>query len=179
MKRIWLACLLLVAITAGNAQTKVYQTKSGKVRFYSSTAVENIEANNTQVDAKLATNGQMVFMVAIRGFVFKNALMQEHFNENYMESDKFPKASFMGTVTNIKEVDFTKDGSYKVTVSGDMEIHGTKQKVSAPGTIEIKGGVVTATSVFKLTITDYGIKGNYIGDKIAREVEITLNCKYD
>src|ERR1700761_7143296 len=129
MKKIWLACLLLATVTATNAQTKVYQTKSGKVKFYSSTPVENIEADNNQVDAKLATNGQMVFMVAIRGFVFKNALMQEHFNENYMESDKFPKAVFMGTISNIKDIDFTKDGSYKVTVSGDMEIHGTKQKV--------------------------------------------------
>ncbi|MFY7900949.1 MAG: YceI family protein [Chitinophagaceae bacterium] len=175
-----LSLILLVGICSSQitAQT-IYQTKTAKVKFFSATTVENIEATNSQVNAKMSTNGQVVFIMAIRGFIFKNALMQEHFNENYMESDKFPKANFFGNITNIKSVDFTKDGSYPVTVTGDMEIHGVKQKVTANGTIDVKSGKVSAKSVFKILITNFGIKGSYIGDKIAKEIEITVQSMYE
>lgn len=158
---------------------KIFQTKSGKVSFFSSTPVEDIKANNYQVDSKLSTNGQVVFLMAVRGFVFRNALMQEHFNENYMESTKYPKASFFGNITNIQSVDFSKDGSYPVNITGNMEIHGVKKPLTTAGTLTIKKGKVEANSEFKLNITDFGIKGSYIGEKIAREITITLNCKYD
>ncbi len=172
---------LLMAIAATLTVTaqaqKVYQTKSGKVKFFSSTAVEDIEAINNQADAKLSTNGQLVFMIAIKGFKFDNSLMQEHFNsDGYMESTKFPKAVFMGNLVDPKAVDFTKDGSYKVTVKGNLEIHGVKKEITVPGTIEIKGGKVTSKSVFKVKVADYGVKGH---DKVAKEVEVTVDCKYD
>lgn len=178
MKKILVFILVVLIACSTNAQ-KVYQTKSGKVKFFSSTKVEDIEAINSQADSKLATNGQMVFMLAIKGFKFDNSLMQEHFNENYMESSKFPRATFMGTITDIKSIDFTKDGSYKTEVKGTMEIHGVKKPVIAAGNINIKGGKVSAKSIFRVKVADYGIKGNYIGDKIAKEVEITVDCKYD
>ncbi len=177
-KRIIVGTLLCLFSSYLSAQT-IYQTKSAKVKFFSATTVENIEAVNNQVNAKLSTNGQMVFILAIRGFVFKNALMQEHFNENYMESDKFPKANFFGNITNINTVNFSKDGSYPVSVNGDMEIHGVKQKVNATGTIDIKNGKIAAKSIFKITITNFGIKGSYIGDKIAKEIEITVQSTYE
>jgi len=177
-KRIIVGTFLCLFSSYLSAQT-IYQTKSAKVKFFSATTVENIEAVNNQVNAKLSTNGQMVFILAIRGFVFKNALMQEHFNENYMESDKFPKASFFGNITNINTVNFSKDGSYPVSVNGDMEIHGVKQKVNATGTIDIKNGKIAAKSIFKVTITNFGIKGSYIGDKIAKEIEITVQSTYE
>ncbi len=177
MKKI-LLCLLVVASIAATAQAqKVYQTKSGKIKFFSTTPVEDIEAINNQTDAKLATNGQMVFMVLIKGFKFDNALMQEHFNsDGYMESSKFPKAVFMGNIVDLKAVDFTKDGSYKVSVKGNLEIHGVKKEVIVPGTIEIKGGKLTSKSVFKVKIADYGVKGHA---KVAKEIEVTVDCKYD
>ena len=159
-----------------NAQ-KVYATKTGKVKFFSTTPVEDIEAVNNQADAKLGTNGQMVFMVAIRGFKFDNSLMQEHFNgDDYMQSSKFPKAVFKGNIANLKDVDFTKDGSYKVSVKGTMEIHGVKKEITVPGTIDIKGGKVSSKSVFKVNIADYGVKGH---EKVAKAVEVTVDCKYD
>jgi len=170
--------LIFAFCISSNAQ-KIYQTKSGKVKFFSTTPVEDIEAINNQVDSKISDKGQLVFMVAMRGFTFKNALMQEHFNENYLESSKYPKATFMGTFSNLKDIDFSKDGVYKTTVSGEMKIHGVAKPVTASGTIEIKAGKVSAKSVFKLTITDYGITGKYIGDKIAKEVTITLDCSYE
>jgi polyisoprenoid-binding protein YceI len=177
MKKLFLLFLLTASIIS-QAQ-KIYQTKSGKIKFFSTTPVEDIEATNSQVDAKLATNGQMVFQVAIRGFRFDNSLMEEHFNENYMDSKKFPKAVFMGNIIEINSVDFTKDGTYKVTVKGNLEIHGVKKEITAPGTITIKGGKINSKSVFKITVTDYGIKGGLIGQKIASTVEVTVDCKYD
>jgi polyisoprenoid-binding protein YceI len=96
-----------------------------------------------------------------------------------MDSKKFPKAVFMGNIIEINSVDFTKDGTYKVTVKGNLEIHGVKKEITAPGTITIKGGKINSKSVFKITVTDYGIKGGLIGQKIASTVEVTVDCKYD
>lgn len=158
---------------------KVFQTKTGTIKFYSSTPLENIEAINPQVNSKVTDGGQVVFALLIRGFVFKNALMQEHFNENYMESNVFPKAMFVGKIDNIESINFSKDGVYPATVSGDLEIHGVKQHLSAKGTVQIAQGKPAVKTTFKLTITDFGIKGKYIGEKIAKEVDVTVDCKYE
>lgn len=178
MKKIFFILLIAAFAIAANSQ-KVYQTKSGKVKFFSSTTFEDIEAINAQADCKLATNGQMVFMVAIKGFKFDNSLMQEHFNEDYMESAKFPKAVFMGNIVDLKAVDFTKDGSYKVAVKGTLEIHGIKKETTANGTVDIKAGKAQAKSVFKINITDFGIKGKAIGSEVSKTLEITVDAKYD
>lgn len=175
MKKIIVSLLMLTVSFGSIAQTKVYQSKTGKIKFYSHTSAEDIEAINNQTDVKLATNGQVVFSMLVKGFVFKNALMQEHFNENYMESSQFPKASFKGTIDNLKAIDFTKNGIYKVGVSGDLLIHGTIQKQTGiPATIEVKDGKLITNATFKIKIKDFGIKGNYIGEKIANEIDITV-----
>ncbi len=171
--------LLVMWLLTFTADQKIYQTKSGKVSFYSAALLENIEAVNNQVDSKLSNNGQMVFQVAIKGFRFENTTMQEHFNENYMESDKYPKAVFKGIITNIADVNFDRDGSYKTIVTGELEIHGVKQPITASGSIDVKAGKPEAKSIFKLKLADYGIKGTLIGDKIAKELTITIDCKYD
>ena len=137
-----------------NAQQKIYQTKSGKLSFYSVALLENIEAINNQVDSKLSNNGQLIFMVAIKGFRFENATMQEHFNENYMDSDKYPKAVFQGKISNLADVNFDKDGNYKTTVTGVLDMHGVKQPVTALGTIDVKAGKASAKSSFKVKLAD-------------------------
>ncbi len=178
MKKLLFTLLFIGSMAVVSAQ-KIYQTKSGKISFYSATMLENIEAINNQVDSKLSNNGQLVFMVAIKGFRFENATMQEHFNENYMDSDKYPKAVFQGKISNLADVDFDKDGSYKTTVTGVLDMHGVKQPVTAIGTIDVKAGKVVAKSNFKVKLTDYNIKGTLIGNKIAKELTITVNCQYD
>lgn len=108
MKRI--AVILVGILFAGIllAQTR-YMTKTGYIGFYSHTPVEDIKADNNQVASILdSQTGEMVFNVLIKSFVFEKALMQEHFNENYMESDKYPKASFKGKVSNLEKIDFSK-----------------------------------------------------------------------
>lgn len=178
MKKIFLILLSFTTISLVNAQEKVYGTKSGVITFSATGGVEEIEAKNSQVICKINNKtGQIVFLSLVKGFKFENSLMEDHFNENYMESTKFPQANFKGTITNISSVDFTKDGVYNISVTGDLTIHGTSKKINEKGSITVKSGKVSVNSKFKIKIKDFGIKGEYIGDKIASEVETTVACK--
>ena len=158
---------------------KVYATKTGQLFFNATGGLEKIAAINNQVDTKFVeTTGQIIFGVLIKGFKFENQLMEDHFNENYMESTQFPKADFKGYIKNIKEVDFTKDATYPIQIEGTLTIHGTPQKVSTNGTLQINEGKPAIVGEFSVKIKDYGIKGLYIGEKIANEAKIKVNCKY-
>lgn len=180
MKKIFLVTLSIACILSANAQDKVYSTKSGVVKFISEAPLEKIEATNSQVTCKLAgKNGQVIFLMLIKGFTFANSLMQVHFNENYMESSKFQKSEFKGTIDNITSVNFSKDGNYPVNVAGDLTIHGVTKKINAKGSVIVKGGKVSVSSSFKVKVKDYGIEGKYIGEKIANEVDINVNCNLD
>ena len=179
MKTLFLiAAITLTSVTPTQAQT--YLTKNGKISFFSKTSMENIEAVNNQVVSVLNTKtGVMQFSVQITGFLFKKALMQEHFNEDYLESAKFPKATFKGTITDISKVDFTKDGNYTVSVSGDLTLHGVTNKVTVPGTISITGGKVNATSTFTVLVADYKIDiPKVVQNNISKSIEIKVDCNY-
>lgn len=177
MKRL-LLFLILAGLTAADAQAQRYMTRSGRISFFSSTPLENIEAINNEASCVMdAANGDVVMIVPIKSFRFEKALMQEHFNENYMESDQYPKSEFRGKIRNPGSVNFGKDGSYPVTVSGKLTIHGVTRSVSAPGTITVKSGEATAASKFQLRPADYGIKiPSLVAGKIAKEIEVTVNC---
>lgn len=180
MKNIFFILSAVLTYNTAISQEKIYSTKSGSITFFSSTPLEKIEGINNQVTAKMSNkSGQLAFVLLVKGFKFDNALMQDHFNENYMESTKFAKADFKGTITNITTVNFAKDGNYPVNVEGNLTIHGVTKKITAPGTIEIKAEKAIAKSLFKIKIKDFGITGKYIGDKIANEVEATVVCKFD
>mgnify|MGYP006267975223 CR=1 FL=1 len=179
MKKITIAivCLMMVG-TALQAQK--YFTRDGKVAFFSSTPIENIEAHNSKATSVLDTeSGRMEFAILIKAFQFEKALMQEHFNENYMESSTYPKATFKGAVRDWSEVDLTKDGEYPVTVAGDMTIHGVTQKVEAPGVIIVSGGDLSATSEFPVTVADYDIEiPAVVRENIAKEVKVSVAIDY-
>jgi len=105
--------------------------------------------------------------------------MQEHFNENYIESDKYPKASFKGKITNLNKIDFKKEGVYNTEVSGDMTIHDVTKPFSAKGTLEVKGGNVIASSKFLTTPQEWNIQiPSVVADKIARQIEVTIEATY-
>lgn len=105
--------------------------------------------------------------------------MEEHFNENYMESDKYPKAIFKGQVSDISKVDFNKEGSYAVAVNGDLTMHGVTNKITVPGTISIKSGLISAISSFKVKLADYKISiPKIVKDNIAESIDISVNCNY-
>ncbi|MGV3767766.1 MAG: YceI family protein [Chitinophagaceae bacterium] len=176
-------CLLWVfffcSLTCFAQLPTVMSTRNGQVKFFSSTPAEDIEAVNNEVNSKLSTsNGQIVFSVLIKGFRFRNALMQEHFNENYLESDKFPKADFKGTIANFNQLDLSKNGTHKVSVSGTITIHGTTKPLTAEGSLEVKEGQITAGSTFDLTLKDFNIKGMAIGNQVAKQVKVSLLCRY-
>ena len=164
-------------LLAAPAFSQKFMTRTGKITFFSSTPIENIEAVNNDVSSVMdAKTGELVFMVPIKSFRFQNATMQGHFNESYMESDKFPRADFRGKIVNLNEVNLSKDGTYNTKVAGKMTIHGVTRDISAPGTITVKGGKVTATSKFNVRTADYGIKiPAMTAKKIAESIEVTVN----
>jgi hypothetical protein len=172
--------VLAIACSLSVSAQKVY-TKNGSISFFSKSPLENITANNNQVMSVLnLQTGEMQFSVLVKAFHFEKALMEEHFNENYMESSKFPKSSFKGGITDLSKIDFKKDGSYSVTVTGDLTIHGVTKKVSVPGTIAVKAGVPTANAKFPLRLADYNISiPKLVKDNIAEVIEITVACTYD
>lgn len=176
MKKVALSIVMIFAMIAMvNAQK--YYTKTGDVNFTSEAPLEKIEAKNNAATCVLdSKTGNMEMAILIKAFKFEKALMQEHFNENYMESSKFPKATFKGKITNIEAVNFKKDGVYKVNVEGDLTIHGETKAVKTTGTITVKGGEITAKSSFKVTLEDYKIAiPNMVKDKIAKEVAIDVD----
>jgi hypothetical protein len=155
---------------------KVLITNKASIRFYSHGLAEDIEATNSSVACSFnETTGQLKFTGLIRGFVFENEMMQEHFNDkDYMNSAVFPKTSFKGIVQNIKSIDFSKDGNTKVTAEGTISIHGVSKSITAQGSVVIAGGKPTLKSVFKIKRADFGINT----DEIAEELEITVISEF-
>jgi len=178
MKKIFVILALLASINVAAAPKLV--SKTGHVWFYSHTPVEDIEAHNRQSVSILNTEtGEIQISILIKSFEFKVALMQEHFNENYMESSKFPKSSFKGNIVHLDKVDFTKDGTYTSDVAGDLTIHGVVKKVTTSGTFEVKDGKVTAKAKFIVSPKDYEIViPSLVESKIAKEIEITVELPY-
>ena len=173
MKKI-IAITAFVALT-GIAFGQKYKTTTGSVNFYSKAALEDIEAKNNQATALLdASNGNLAFIVVIRSFEFDKSLMQTHFNDNYMQSDSYPKSTFDGKITNNADVNYGKNGDYNVTVTGKLTIHGVTKEVTATGTLTVSGTNVTVKSSFKVKLEDYGIKNDKIKN-IASDIEVNVN----
>jgi hypothetical protein len=175
--------ILIVSILAfqfAQAQSK-YFTKSGRISFISNAPLEDIEGKNKSVIAVLdPKTGELQFSVTIRGFEFQKSLMQEHFNENYMESDKFPRADFKGTITNNSAIDYTKPGTYTANVKGKLTIHGVTRDVNTTGIIKIGSNGLDASSSFTVAVADYKISiPSVVRDKIAKTVKIVVDTHLD
>jgi polyisoprenoid-binding protein YceI len=173
-------CKLVLALmlVTGSTFAQKYITRSGHISFYSETPVERIEAFNNQVNSALdLSTGDLVFKVLIKSFEFKKALMQEHFNENYMESDKFPLATFSGTLSNLKDIHFNKDGSYSADAEGNLTIHGITKKITEKGTIEVKGDGINIKAKFNIRPKDYDIRipGGVVAH-IAETIQVNVDA---
>ncbi len=173
--------ILALLIFSHFAVAQRYISKNGHIWFYSHTPIEDIEAHNRQVVSILdALSGTIQFSLLVKSFEFKIALMQEHFNENYMESDKFPKAGFKGIVNDIETIDFNKDGDYPVEVSGDLFIHGVTKPVTTKGTITVAGSAISARAKFIVAPKDYDIKiPSVVENNIAKEIEVSVDVTYN
>jgi hypothetical protein len=175
--------LIMAAIMLGIFQFLPAQkliSKNGHIWFYSYTPLEEIEAHNNQVVSILdPVSGTLQFNLLIKSFAFKRALMQEHFNENYMESDTYPKSSFNGTITNIDKINFKQDGTFPAEVTGDLTIHGVTKKITVPGTITIMGNSVSAKAKFDVVPQDYNIIiPDVVKEKFAKVMEVNIDVVY-
>lgn len=170
MKNLIAALLTLSIATSGMAQKFI--TKTGQVSFFSGTALEDISAVNKQaLSAVDLIEGEVAFVVQIRGFEFEKALMQDHFNENYMHSDKFPRAKFNGSIQ--KAAPLTWPGSHQVDLLGKLEIHGVSKEIRVPATLAVKGEEAQLNLKFSIKLADYGIKNDKVKN-ISETIEITV-----
>lgn len=178
MKHLSFIILLLGLFQTANAQK--YMTKNGYIGFFSSTPVENIKADNNQVASVIdISTGEVVFQALIKSFKFEKALMEEHFNENYLESEKFPKSTFKGKITDLTDVDFNKQGHYDVTVEGDLNIHDVTNKVTLKGGVDVISGGIDANSKFIIVPEDFKINiPGVVRNNIAKTIEVTVAMKY-
>ena len=168
---LFIASLAFVQVQA----QKVYSTKAATVRFI---AVDDkdIDATNTKAVSRLEANGKLSFIMLLKDFSFEMDLMQKHFNEEYVESDKFPRGIFNGQITNIKSVNFAKDGSYPIIVNGNMQVHGVNKAIQTNGVIVISKGLPKASAKFTVSLKDFGIGGvliKMVADKV--DVEVVAN----
>ncbi len=171
--------LIVILFSTTLVQAQLYSTRSGVVSFFSSTPLEDIQAKSTSVESKLlSTTGQVSFLMLIKSFRFPNQEMEDHANESYLESDKYPKADFRGTITNIKAINFKKEGTYPAIVKGTLTMHGVTKPVTAKGSVIVKNGKPTATCKFPVQVTDFGINGSIVGKELARSIDVTVNCQY-
>jgi polyisoprenoid-binding protein YceI len=179
MKKLLLSLLLAVMIMPALLGQKIF-TREGKISFYSEAQKENIQAHNSNATSIIdLETGKMEFAVLIKAFQFEKALMQEHFNENYMESSKFPKATFKGSIVDIGTVDFAKDGNYPVEIKGKITIHGVEKPIQAKGTIEISGKSITGESSFEVVVADFDIEiPALVRENIAKVIRIDVLCNY-
>ncbi len=169
---------LAFAAIAGVAVAQKKTTTSATVNFDATTEKDALpKAENKAVIAAIDTkSGAVAFEATVKNFAFSNAMIQDHFNgDKWMNSDAFPKFTFKGKITDLSKVNFSKDGTYNVTVSGDLTIKDVSKNLSTPATIVVKDGMLNAKSSFSINLADYNISGAPIdGGKVAKQPKITV-----
>lgn len=180
MKKTILAASLLVM--TGGAFAQNLTTSSATVSFDATTPIDALpKADNKTVIASLnPATGAVLFEAAVNNFAFSNPKIQEHFNgANWMNSASFPKFTFSGKIDKLSKVKFEKDGTYNVTVTGNLTVKGVSKEVKTPGTITVADGKVSAATAFSIVLADYGISGAPIdGGKVSKEPKITVAATF-
>lgn len=171
-----LSLLLLPALTFAQER---YATRTGEVTFFSETPMENIDAVNHKATSVIdLTTGQVQVSMLIKAFEFEKALMQEHFNENYMESGTFPKGEFKGKFTGFSAENAKKPGKYDVVLEGDLTMHGVTKKRTLNATIEVDAnGTLKTACDFVVKPADHGIKIPG-GVNVAEEIKVKARMDY-
>ena len=175
MKYISIVLLAWLSII-NHAGQDIYICKNAKISLYSSAPIEDIRAVSTTAASVFnAATGELDFSASIRSFQFEKSLMQEHFNSDYMESDKYPRVIFKGKVQ--EHIDVTRDGSYPVTVTGTFTVHGITKPRTILGTITVKNGIVSMTSEFMVNCADHHIDiPQILFYHIAENIKVTVSA---
>ena len=177
MKKTILA-LTALCLSAMAVHAQKYFTKEGTITFFSSTPIEDIKAENSKVTAVLdAASGKVEFAALMKSFEFEKALMEEHFNENYVESGKYPKATFKGEIQDWSKIKSDLSKAKEVTVKGTMTLHGVSKEIEVKGTLQLVNGEYVINAKFVMKPDDYEIKiPNAVKDNIAKEIEVTVDA---
>ncbi len=183
MKNKLIAAAAFLLVSGLTASAQKYFTKSGKINFdaTSPASPERVEAVNRTATCVIdIQSGAMQFAVLMKGFEFERALMQEHFNENYIESNKYPKAEFRGAISDNTAVNYGKDGSYPVKVKGQLTIHGETKEVETPGKLQVQGGKINAMADFNVLLADFRISiPGLVADKVGKTAKISVACQLE
>lgn len=178
MRRRNLVLLFVVQFFLVHINAQTYSTLKGQVEFNSVAAEESIAAKNYSVAAQLIYNsGKGQFIIPVKSFNFKNALMEEHFNENYMETDTYPKATYKYTVVDVKSIDINKPGKYAVNTSGVITVKNVTKNIEVPGYIVvIDENTIRLDANFVLLLSEYNIAiPKLVEKKIAQEIKINVS----
>ena len=173
---------LMVSFSAfSQAKGKLVSSKS-HVKFYSHTAMEDIEANNYASVSTIHTEtGEIVFSVPMQSFEFEKSAMQKHFNsDKFLDTKAFPKSKLVAKITNLADIDFTKDGEYEAIVEGELSIKGKTKPVKEKGTITVKGNIVEVQSKLNVALIDFDnsfVKGKP-STNVAKVLEVTVHTVY-
>ena len=153
-----------------------YIGKKGEISFFSKTPIEDISAVNNNVSAVYDSNtGDIIFQLKITDFIFPIKLMQEHFNENYLESDIYPNSVFQGKVVGVSEKNKKK---HDARAEGNLTIHGVTNQILAIGELTIKEDRVNISANFLIKLEDYNIDiPSIMFYKIAEEIAIKINIE--
>jgi hypothetical protein len=172
--------MLALVVSSYTAFAQKYFTKTASVQFFSATPMENIDAKSGQTTSIIDfATGDIVFKMRIKTFQFEKALMQEHFNEKYLESEKYPEATFKGKIDNYTAINLKKEGEYKVAVTGDLTIHGVTKKYTTVGVISVAAGKVSVQAKFPIKLADHDVKiPGAVKDNISETVDVSVNADY-
>lgn len=180
MKKSFLFFTAIFISMALSAQTK--GTTSAVIAFDASTSLDNLpKAQNKTVIGEIDTkSGTVDFEAAVKNFAFANPMMQGHFNGgNWMNSSKYPVFTFSGKIADLSKVNFNKNGTYTVAVSGDLTIKDVTKPVTTNATIVVTSAAINATTDFSIKLADYGISGVPIdAGKVAKEPKITVSASF-
>lgn len=180
MKKTTLVLALALSTATLFAQKKT--TTSASVNFDATTSLDALPKaeNKTAIAALDTKTGSIAFEVVIKNFSFSNPMMQDHFNsEGWMDSDKYPTATFKGTIADIASVNFSKDGSYDVVVEGNLTLHGETKPLKIKATITVGNKTITAKSTFTIKLEDYKVEGKAIAaGKVSKEPAITVSADF-
>jgi polyisoprenoid-binding protein YceI len=179
MRKLLLCCVLVILIVGEGFAQNLFYTKNLETSFFSEARFENIEALSKKGTSVInISTGEIAFKIPIRSFIFKNGLMQEHFNENYLESDKYPNATFTGKL--MEGLDLKKDGTYNVIATGKLTVHGITKDRSIGGVIEVNKGRILVASSFDVPVQDHNI--NIPNDKISnisQNIKVEVKAAYE
>ncbi|WP_425390754.1 YceI family protein [Ekhidna sp.] len=170
---------LLISTKVAVAQN-VLIDKKGVAHFFSEAPLEDIEATNEKaIGAIDLDKGTVAVSMFIKNFHFEKSLMEEHFNENYLESEKYPKATFKGKIVDFSSYDFSKPGVITAKANGELEIHGVKRPIVSDVTFEISENTIGANTFFKVALEDHKIKiPKLVIKNIAEVVDVDVSFNF-